>query len=162
MFLALMGGDCANCNSYRPHFNAALTAAQMSCPDSIAAFAALARHDTNALSVMSTGTTAGAVHMPPPQWREACRAITVLSDSFKVSFPSCGTVDSDPCACGSDTAGAAIVGRPEFAFRVAAEWFMTVAASAEGAPCGDLREDAEVGAGTRGVLMRGVRACHRQ
>ena len=149
----MMGGACASCGDYLPQVNAALTAASMSCPNSIAAFTALVRHDSSALTVLQDGTFGGALRLPPQLWRSACRATSVLSDTFKVSFPSCGTAESDPCACGSDSAGAAIVARPEFAFRVAAHWFSAGANESVGSPCTDLREDAEAGVGVRGATI---------
>ena len=55
--------------------------------------------------------------------RVACRDVPELKAQFATSFPSCATVESDPCACGDDASAGAIVQLPQFTFRTGVWWF---------------------------------------
>lgn len=121
--------DCPACSTHLAHINAALVEAGMNCPLRAAAYLAHVRTSTTSLTELSreSDNAAGAILLPPGMQRLACAAIPALASSMATNFPSCGTVSSDPCACGTDAQVAAIVKEPWFAHRIAA-WFLSAGA----------------------------------
>ena len=150
----LMGGTCSNCGSLLIPFQAAAAEYHMECKLRLAAFAAVVRKGTSALTSFSreepAGSgewTAGAVPLTTQHQRLACAAVSGLSDAFATEFDTCPTAGSNPCACGTSAEVAAIIALPQWAFRVAAWYMAEGATAAHGEPCGDLRFDADDGAG---------------
>ena len=152
---ALMQNDCFDCATYLPHLNTALQEGNMLCPLRVTAFLAQSRHETDGFLQMyqPVDDGAGALHMLPRNFRLACQHLPALSQAFAAAFPACETVESAPCSCGSDAEAGAIVQRPELTIRVGVWWFVAGAELVLGAPCSDLRLDADVGLGERESLI---------
>lgn len=153
---ALMNGQCFNCAAYLPHLNTALEGAHMLCPDRVVAFLANVRVETDGFANMVDPSTnrAGSLHLASQSFRRACAQIPELALAFAAEFSeTCNTVSTEPCQCGSDAAAADVVARPEFTFEVGVWWFSTGASQMRGAPCADLRDDADEGIGLRESLI---------
>lgn len=152
---AMTGHECPDCATHLPHLNTAVREADMQCPLRIAALVAVVDYDTAQLTAFLDPATnaAGAVKLPPAAFRDACTQIPTLEQAFKDTFTTCALRLWRPCECGAQSEAAALVAQPEFAWRVAAWWFVHGAAQLTGPECGDLRLPADEGQGTQSQIV---------
>jgi len=144
------GETAADCDELASHLNTALDEFGMKCPLRLGALLGQARIESNSLdpTYLAAG---GVLGLPTSVLRDACRAVTGLDTAAAGAFPGCGTVGSDPCACGTAGEIGTLLGMPEHVWRVAGWYFLAGSVGlhndVNAEPCGDLRQYADDGIG---------------
>lgn len=157
-----VSGSCADCSQFFSEATTAMTAAGLMCPLRASAFLSAVQRDTAALTTFHRGADAhaGALLASPASIRDTCARLPAMQTAFaSADFAAvCATNVSAPCSCGTDAEAATLAAQPEFAFHVAARWFVAGNGAEEGGSCGDHRLAADVGKGAATPTLTGLYA----
>lgn len=126
---------------HAPALNAALTAYVMDCPARLAALLAQVRTQSGSMQNLApdAANAAGVLRLAPGVVRSACTSDVDVAGALPAGVT---------CADATDVQLSAVAADVSAGWRVAAWYFVHGATAVHGAPCGDLRFDADLGIGS--------------